>query len=1071
MSQLDEQSGGDVGACSGGGCCAGGGRDVNRREFLQLAAVAATAVGAGVGPGASSAAAAEQAQSAASSPAFPVPADKKLDPAWVRSLLERGAPTPHRGADTARIGMPVGGICTGQLYLGGDGKLWHWDIFNQHNPPLYHGPHYAQPLKPASPLDQGFAVKVVAGEKSLTRTLDRTGFPEVRFLGQYPIARVEYEDAAFPVRVSLEAFSPFIPLNADDSGLPVTVMRFTLRNASDAPVEAEIGGWLENATNLFSREKFTGRRRNRIERGEKLTLLTCSADAIAEDPARTRPPIVFADFESPDYGAWTVEGQAFGKAPATGGRPPQKLSGFEGKGLANSFPGTDAPKGRLTSPEFKIERPFIAFLIGGGAHAGKTCMNLLVGGKAIRTATGNDSDKMEWKSWEVRNHIGQTARLEIVDDHSGGWGHIEVDQIEFRDMPRNLGKLTDQADAGTMALAILAGGDAVTAIPAIGDGDSAAATFAIPKAAGPAEADLPLREKLRGALVRRLTLKPGESADVTFLVAWNFPNLDMPHVGRVRRSYAAKFTDASAVVRYVAGNFARLSDATRLWHKTWYDDSTLPHWALDRLFLNTSILASSTCSRWDNGRFYGWEGVGCCDGTCTHVWHYAHAVARIFPELERALRELTDFKVAFNEKTGLVRFRSETEEYAADGQCGIVLRSLREHQMSPDDAFLKRNWPRIRHALEFMIGRDAADGTPPDGVITVGQHNTLDTSFFGHNSMIASLYLAALRAGEEMAREVGDAPFADRVRPLFESGQNRLLENLFDGEYFVHKADPKYPDALKTGPGCFIDQVFGQSWAFQVALGRILPKEQTLSALRALWTYNFAPDVGAYRAVYKGGRWYAMPGESGLLMCTFPKGGNRDASGKVNPTFAAYLNECMNGFEYQAAGHMIWEGMVQEGLAICRALHDRYHPSKRNPWNEVECGDHYARSMASYGVYHALLGYEYHGPKGHIAFAPRLTPEDFRAAFTTAEGWGTYAQKRDGKTQAASIDIKHGKLRLRSVALGLPAGTVGQKATVTLAGKAIEAELTPEPGRIVLKLPADLTVEPGRPLEITVTFA
>ena len=111
-------------------------------------------------------------------------------------------------------------------------------------------------------------------------------------------------------------------------------------------------------------------------------------------------------------------------------------------------------------------------------------------------------------------------------------------------------------------------------------------------------------------------------------------------------------------------------------------------------------------------------------------------------------------------------------------------------------------------------------------------------------------------------------------------------------------------------------------------------------------------------------------------MCTWPKG---DAARGAARASTIYFNECMNGFEYQVAGHMIWEGMVQEGLAVTRAIHDRYHASRRNPWNEVECGDHYARAMASYGVFLAACGYEYHGPKGHLGFAPRLTPEDFRA--------------------------------------------------------------------------------------------
>ena len=108
---------------------------------------------------------------------------------------------------------------------------------------------------------------------------------------------------------------------------------------------------------------------------------------------------------------------------------------------------------------------------------------------------------------------------------------------------------------------------------------------------------------------------------------------------------------------------------------------------------------------------------------------------------------------------------------------------------------------------------------------------------------------------------------------------------------------------------------------------------------------------------------------------------------------------------------MIWEGLLTEGLAVCRSLHDRHHPTRRNPWNEVECGDHYARSMASYGVFLAACGYEYHGPKGHLGFAPRLAPDDFRAAFTAAEGWGTFSQKRENNTQEETLAVHSGQLR------------------------------------------------------------
>ena len=377
--------------------------------------------------------------------------------------------------------------------------------------------------------------------------------------------------------------------------------------------------------------------------------------------------------------------------------------------------------------------------------------------------------------------------------------------------------------------------------------------------------------------------------------------------------------------------------------------------------------------------------------------------------LERDLRERTDFGLAFQPDSGVIRFRGEGAGLAIDGQSGCILRSYREHRMSADSAFLERTWPRIKKAMECLIRRDGNG----DGIIEGGQHNTLDTDWYGPVAWLSGLYLAALRASEEMAREVGDATFAARVRGIFEQGRKNLVNQLYDGEYFINKPDPRHLQAINSGSGCEIDQVFGQSWAFQVGLGRVLPEKETRSALQALWKYNFTPDVGPYRKANPAGRWYALAGEGGLLMCTFPRADwdYGKAKGKGPDWAAGYFNECMTGFEYQAAGHMIWEGLVQEGLAITRAIHDRYHPLRRNPWNEVECGDHYARAMASYGVFLAACGFEYHGPKGYLAFAPRLTPEDFRAPFTTAEGWGTFHQKRDGNAQTEKIELRWGRLR------------------------------------------------------------
>jgi hypothetical protein len=424
-----------------------------------------------------------------------------------------------------------------------------------------------------------------------------------------------------------------------------------------------------------------------------------------------------------------------------------------------------------------------------------------------------------------------------------------------------------------------------------------------------------------------------------------------------------------------------------------------------------------------------------------------------------------DYGIGFDPKTGVIDHRGEFHVgYAADGQAGTILRAYREHQMSADGAFLKRLWPKVKASLEYMIAQDGND----DGLIENYQHNTLDTGFWGPSSWLSSLYLAALRAGEEMARETGDDAFARRARAIADKGGRSLVEVLWNGEYFIHKPDPKHPEAMRSGDGCEVDQVFGQHWAFQVGLGRVLDAERVRTALGALWKYNWTPDVGPYRGAHRPGRWYAMPGEAGLIMCTWPKGGEEGSGGKANPVFAAYFNECMNGFEYQAAGHMVWEGLVQEGLAVTRSVHDRYHASRRNPWNEVECGDHYARSMASYGVFTAVCGYEHHGPKGHLGFAPRLTPDDFRAAFTAAEGWGTFRQRREGKSQGATLEVRWGRLRVRTLALDLPAGAAPAKVVVKDGEREVAAEHRLDGTRLLLTLSGEVVVPAGGSLQVLI---
>jgi len=1007
-----------------------------------------------------------------------VPADKKLSPEWLASLTARGEPEVYRGADLERIGMPVGGLCAGQLYLGGDGRLWHWDLFNQH---IGTGAeHYAKPMSPASPVDQGFALRLKQKGKTEDRNLTAAAWHDVSFRGEYPIGMVEYRDPAAAASVRLEAYSPFIPLNTEDSSLPVTLLEFTVKNETAAELEAELGGWLENAACLHSSERRTGLHINRVLRPEGMLFLECSAQDGGPLPTRRRPEILFDDFESGSYANWTATGTAFGSAPAEIAKIPgyQGDVGGQGKWVVNSHataPGgdvgeKDAATGTLTSKPFTIERDYIRFLIGGGSHAGKTCMNLLVEDRVVLSATGHDNNHMGGTTWDVRRWAGRSAVLQIVDDERGAWGNIGVDNIVFSDAPGTAsGPLAEEPDYGTLGLGLLGATEEDFGIAAL-RGDSrdiftpdrsrtdGSSPFS-PKHTGS------LTRRATGSLVRKLRLAPGASARVTFVLAWCLPNLRMNRLPPGRH-YATRFPTALAAAAYVAEHHARLSAETRLWHDTWYD-STLPFWFLNRTFLNTSILATSTAFRFGDGRFYGWEGVGCCEGTCGHVWQYAHAPARLFPDLERMTREKVDFGLAL-QPDGAIHFRGEFNDIPAiDAQAGTILRALREHQMSADGAFLKRNWPQIKRATQWLIAKDG-DG---DGIIEGNQHNTLDTDWFGPVAWLSGLYLAALQAAETMAGELGDAGFASECGRILAAGRKNFVERLFEDGYFTNRPDPKHLDAINSGTGCEIDQVFGQSWAFQVGLPRVLPEKETRAALESIWRYNFTPDVGPYRAAYRAGRWYAMPGEAGLLMCTFPRAGwdYAQAKGKGPEWAAGYFNECMNGFEYQAAGHMIWEGMLTEGLAVTRAVHDRYHPSRRNPWNEIECGDHYARSMASYGVYLAACGFEYHGPKGRLGFAPRLEARPagggtrFQCAFTGAEGWGSFAQERTATgALKASVTVKWGRLKLREISLSGVAGEL----PLRVAGKPVASRQEAAGGRWVITLAEELVIPAGGTLEI-----
>jgi uncharacterized protein (DUF608 family) len=984
-----------------------------------------------------------------------IPADKNLDPTWVKSLFARGSSKVYRGDELTCIGMPVGGICAGQLYLRGDGTLASWEIFNTEQNTGY-GDRCYRTYTPHAPVSHGFRVWVKAqGGEPQVRTLDRTGFPGVEFVGEYPIGRARYvRDANDPflVDVDLEAYSPFVPLDARESGTPGTVLRFRVRNTHTGPVEVGLGGWLQNAVGAHAVGRSRGRCRNALVRGPGRTTLLLTAEEEPAPAGKAAPPEVFEDFESGTYGNWKKAGTAFGDAPATGTLPNQQpVTGFGGKYLVNTFREGDGSTGTLTSPEFTVRRPWINFRIGGGNHAGRTCLNLLVDGKVVRSSTGKNVERLEWDSWEVSEFRGRKAMLEIVDRETGGWGHVNVDDIQFADEPpQGMTPLRERPDVGTLALSVL-------------DEKATAATDGFDRfdRAGeldrePAAATAPMGHGRTGGVAAHFTLAPGEAREVIFLLTWHFANAEHG------RRYATWFTDAVAVAEHLRADLDRLTRLTHLFHDTYYD-STLPHWLLDRLLMPVSTLATNTVQWWRNGRFWAWEGVGCCHGTCTHVWNYAQAVARLFPELERSARAMQDLGVALDVKTGRVMFRGDDPNfpYAADGQCGTVLKCYREHLLSKDSSFLAEHWPRIKKVMEYAIGRDGN----ADGVLEDNQPNTYDIDFVGPNTFVGALYLAALEAAARLAEAQGDGAFADRCRAIAERGRKWAAEHLWNGEYFVQRIPPGASPRFQYGDGCLADQLFGQNWANELGLGHVYPADQVRTALRSIYRYNWAPDVAAQNRAHAPERWFARPGEAGLFTCTWPQGARMQKP-------VRYRDEVWTGIEYQVAASLLAEGMLTEGLSIVRGIHDRYDGRRHNPWNEVECGDHYARALASWGCLLALTGFVYDGPAGRLGLAPRWRPEDFRAFFSAAEGWGSLVQRRGERGQENAIAVKHGQILLRVVALQVPEKVTVRETRVSVGDRMVKAEshLDDQARTVTLRLAGPVMLQAGETLTVTQTW-
>lgn len=811
-----------------------------------------------------------------------------------------------------RIALPLGGIGTGTVSLGGRGDLRDWEIANKpakgFTPVAQHGraqhPFFAIAV---TPVEGERVVRLLEGplddteyEGAFGSYTPNHGLPRFRhcaFDAAYPFGQVQLSDPDVPLHVCLEAFNPLIPGDADRSGMPVAVLRYVLTNPMDAPIAATVCGNVPNFVGL--------------------------ADA---------------------------------------------------KGNTNYFRAADGLHGLFLEAGEAVDPKAEAW----GSLALTT------------TAEAGVSYRTRWTTL--------------------GWGDTLLD---FWDDLSGDGQLDERAGASDTPMASLA-----------------------------VQLDVPA----------------GESRAVTFLLTWHFPNRytwsPQPKTSdcacdcscnddRIGNYYTTQYRDAWHAAACVAAQLPQL-EAETLQFVNAFCASSLPAVVKEAALFNVSTLRTQTSFRTPDGRFYGWEGcdncTGCCEGSCTHVWNYEQALAFLFGDLSLGMRE-TEFSQATDEN-GLMSFRiflplSRAQKFgkaAADGQMGCLMRLYRDWQLSGNDEMLRALWPKARKALEFCWQPGGWDADR-DGVMEGCQHNTMDVEYFGPNPQMGAWYLGALRAMEEMARYLGEDDFADSCRDLFTRGSAWMDAHLFNGEYYEHEIRPPKDPAdvapalligmgaddvthpvLQLGAGCLVDQLVGQYMAHICGLGYLLQTEQVRTTLQSIMRYNFKESLFGH---FNHMRSYVLGDEAALLMATYPRGRRPQRP-------FPYYNEVMTGFEHSTAVHMLYEGQTENGLRVITAIRDRYDGRKRNPFDEAECGHHYARAMASWGAVPALTGFSYSAVTGVL----RMTPRDGITFWSNGYAWGTCTQTATGDAINVEFTVLHGQLPLTRFAL-TGVGEVAQHASLS----------------------------------------
>jgi non-lysosomal glucosylceramidase len=591
-----------------------------------------------------------------------------------------------------------------------------------------------------------------------------------------------------------------------------------------------------------------------------------------------------------------------------------------------------------------------------------------------------------------------------------------------------------------------------------------------------------------GALCLAREIPPGGEATYTFLLTWHFPNRTASWSGwtapkghendNLGNYYCTRFADAWAAAIHTSSGLPESERRTQSFVNA-MRSSTLPGALRDAAMSNLSTLVTQTAFRTADGAFHGFEGCndqrGCCFGNCTHVWNYETSTQFLFPTLARSLRDAA-FGFSQDDQGGM-RFRQMLPDgidrfgyAAADGQMGQIIKAYLDWKLSGDTEWLRAHWPKIQRGISFAW---IPGGWDPNrnGVMEGVQHNTYDVEFYGPNPLGGIYYLGGLRAAEEMARVLGDTAAADEYQALFSKGRAWIDQNLFNGEFYIQQvrgipksqiapatigdmgaADPEHPE-FQLANGCLADQLIGQYLADLAGLGPLLNPANIRKTLESIRKYNHRAELFDHDSVQ---RVYALNDEPALLVCDYTK------AGRPKIPFPYYA-EAWTGIEYLVAAQFLQAGMLREGLETIENVRRRFDGERRNPWDEPECGHHYARAMSAWSTVVAFSGFEYHAGEKAISLIPKTRVPAFVSFYSTGLGWGSFSIQRTGGSARVEIAVTEGSLPLRSIRVGETA----QGATaITLDGRRHPHQLTRRDDGVTLLLAEDVVVPAGGKLVV-----